>query len=360
MVEEVERLLYKNDLFVNREQEIEAIRDKARRISQGTEERRVVFFYGERGSSKTWLLRELERLLRDELSFATYFIDLEDRQSRDVNRLLADQPQERPLAVLVDAVEMVDDGFRNELLEWLLAPLAQDSRVLIVLAERGKPSYWSAPQFREKAETYDLPPFSEPYVEAQIGKQASNTSAAVDEVFELSGGYPWLIYLLAVRWPDRLGVLERAADLFLEGVDADLRRCLELLSVLRAFDESRMGALVPIHCPELAEEVQEYPGQARLRRRLVKETTLVRWNEELGGWVLDKPVRRTLEASLRERDKGMWRKLHCAAHRLYQRWAGEHPEDERWAEEADYHAKCLKNAGYNPDNCPEGSMGQEG
>ena len=354
MNQEIERLPYETALFVNRRREIQEALERARRVSQGVEERRVVFFYGERGSGKTWLLKKLERDVSEKFSFATYFIDLEQEKSRDVNVLCARAPSERPLAVFVDSVEAVDEGFRNELLERLLSPLAQERWVLIMLAERGRPSYWPDPAFRERAETYDLGPFEWDDIQELIERQTPGTSATVDVVFELSRGYPWLTYLLAKRWPDRLGALKRAAALFLEGVEDDLCCCLKALCVLRAFDESRMAELVPIHCPELAKEVRDYPHQVRLRQRLVRETTMVRWNDGLGGWVIDEPVRRTLEALLREEDEELWERLHCAAYRLYRRWAEEFG-DERWAEEADHHANSLS---HRLDACP-GRRGQE-
>jgi hypothetical protein len=92
-----------------------------------------------------------------------------------------------------------------------------------------------------------------------------------------------------------------------------------------------------------------YRDCSRIRQEMIG-VRLARWNETLGGYALDRDLRIILENYLFERDRDLWKRLHCRAYLLYDDWARRyHP---RWETEASYHAECLTSKGYTPQDCP--------
>ena len=269
-------------------------------------------------------------------------------------------PEQRPLVLLLDNVNEAGESYLDRLLEQVLAPRVQENDVLIVLAERGPPHFWPALEFRQKSDEIDLEPFEPPDIEKQVRKQAPATRAQLAEVESLGGGYPWSTYTLAWYLPDRLPALEQCAALFLEDMNGDLRPYFEALSVLRAFDETRIGPILRAYSPEFADRTWGYAACRTVRADLLA-TTLARWDGDARGYVLDEPLRLVLEAALRERERELWVRLHCTAYRLYQDWAESYPQSRAWWEqEARYHASCLAGAGLSPADCPEGERQEEG
>jgi hypothetical protein len=335
---------------VDREETLEIVLQKVRRISAGLPvERRVVIFHGQRGSGKTWLLQELERRLHNYIT--PRLIDLRERA--EVSTIKVQIPEQRPLALLVDNVNEASESQLDALLERVLAPLVQEKDVLIVLAERGRPHYWTAPEFREKSDEFDLGPFEPGDVEEQIKRQVPTAAAQAAEIESLGGGYPWSTYILARHLPQKRTALECCVALFLEGLDGSLRSYFEALSVLRAFDETRIGPLLRAYSPAFASRVWDYAACRKVRQRLVA-TMLARWNGDARGYVLDEPLRLVLEAALCERDLELWVLLHCTAYRLYADWAEDYEQSrEWWAQEKQHHANRLKGAGRSPADCPE-------
>jgi hypothetical protein len=381
MVDQVpDKLPYDHDKFVNREEILEIVLQKARRIADGLPvERRVVIFHGQRGSGKTWLLRELEwRLDNEDIAIPAYInllalwkeaeesvgfaMDAVLARLRSARRL-EDKPARleaqvkkvmsgAPIVLLVDHVEEASQ--LNKLLEErLLVPLVVEPQVFIVLAGRGPRYYWAAPELREHSEEYDLEPFGLTDVEEQAWKQVPGAAARAVTIKSLGGGHPWSTYILARLLPAKRAALEQCATLFLQDAGEHMRSHFEALSVLRAFDETRMAPLLRAYSLAFANRTWEYAACHKVREDLVA-TALARWSGEARGYVLDEPLRLVLEAALRERDFELWVRLHCVAYQLYADWTERYEQSrEWWAQEAQYHASRLKDAGRSPEDCPE-------
>jgi hypothetical protein len=184
-------------------------------------------------------------------------------------------------------------------------------------------------------------------------KQVPKPVAKVVEVQDLGGGYPWATDLLARYLPDKRTALGQCAAAFLADLNGQLKKPLEALAVLRAFDEARMPFLLPSYSAEFAKQTWDYAACRQVRAQLV-QSTLAYWDKNARGYVIDEPIRRVLEAGLRERDQSLWARLHCAAYRLYERWAEAYEQSrEWWRKEQHHHAGCLKETGYTPENCPK-------
>lgn len=286
----------------------------------------------------------------------SHYVILE-RESK-IDFLASRIPDGRPLVLLLDEVNAPDDPFLDELLERVLAPHAQESDVLIVLAERGQPHYWPAPEFREKADEYDLEPFTLKDTKTQIQRQVPNAEAASDKIASRTGGYPWANYILACQLPDEKAGLEHCVRSFLQDVDEALWPYFKVLSTLQSFDETRMGLILPFY-PKFKSQTWQY-ATCRDKRKAMVNTTLAQWQEEARGYVLDDSLRIVLEALLREEYPELWVRLHCAAYRMYDDWAEKYEQSRTWwTKEAQYHADKLEKAGYNPADCPEEDQEEE-
>lgn len=344
------RPAYVPNLFVDRASALELVLGKARRLADGElVKRRVVIFLGQRGAGKTWLLQELQHRLHD-MELETRFIDLERlwlAAEEHVGFAMADfrallEGVQRPLVLLMDNAQEGDDPLLRELEERVLARLTWETDVLIVLAERGRPHYWLTPDLRETSHEHELEPFGEPDVEAQLQKQVPDHELPIGTIETLSGGYPWLTYLIARFGPE-------ATDLFVDQFwgdeDKGLVAYAEALCILRAFDEVRMVPLLQVYSDEFVRESKSRRTRAQIQRRLV-DTTFVRWDADARGYVIDEPLRLVLEAGLRARDLELWKKLHRAAYYMYEDWSSRFTQSSAWwAQERDYHRQRLEEAG---------------
>lgn len=356
------KLPYDHDMFVGRRDELEVVLGKARRIVAGLPvERRVIIFHGRRGSGKTWLLREQEYCLCHEIGKEiARFVDLGEYVK--VAAIKAQIPEQRPLVLLMDDVNEADEKRLEALEEQVLAPLGQKPDVLIVLAERGRPYFWTTPEFREKSDEFDLDPFKPDDIKEQIEKQSPEAAAYAEEIAEIGGGFPWSTYILAQSLPDKVTALEHCVTMFLQDWkdEPDLRSYVEALCILKAFDETRMAILLPAYSSEFAGRTWNYAACRKVRENLVA-TTLALWDGDARGYVIDESLQIVLEAVLRERDLDLWTNLHCVAYQLYADWAKKYEQSrEYWEKEKQHHARRLRFAGFNPADCPEEESQEEG
>jgi len=378
--------------FVNREREIRLVLDKAAAIAGGEPVReRAIVFWGYRGSGRTWLLRRLTELLEEIPGMTSAYLDLAWYTSQPIEEVIrdlfvraagsiwgpdSDQAslysravdipfstvaawlirdvrdflQERALVLLLDHVYESDWELLELLEDEILALLAVQPHVLIVMAGRGRAYPWKTPELRLYTEEHYLQPFDEPLTEKQLKKQTPEAVARTPQIYQMSQGYPLGNYLLATR-PTVAQAMQEVVDALLDGVPARERSWLEALCVLRAFDEERIPILVAAYFDDPAIRNWPYKEVRQVRDRLL-QTALLRWSEDAGGWELDQAMRPVLEKYLEQSKPDVWQRLHCAAYRLYRYWEKQYPdEQQRWQDEARYHAKRLRDAGLDPDEC---------
>ena len=378
-------------LFVNREREIEWVRKKAQALSLGESVReRTIVFWGYKGTGRTWLLKRLEEMLPELGGVQAQYLDLGEwavhkpdqavkkvagrivgqarkRLGRSVTRPSDEQANsddwskglptdvrdllgEYVLVLLLDHVYEADWELLKPLEEQILTLLAVQPRVLIVMAGRGRAYPWKTPELRLYTEEYHLIPFDKDLTEQQLERQKPDAVPRTPEIHEMSQGYPLGNYLLAAR-PTVIEAMQETVNGLLDGVQAEERSWLEALCVLRTFDEERTPVILAAYFEDGSIREWPYKEIRQVRDRLLG-TRLARWKEEAGGWEVDEAIRPVLEKYLRETKPEIWRRLHCAAHKLYKDWERQYLEEqERWRQEAEYHAQCLREAGHNPDQC---------
>jgi len=394
-------LVYNDPYFVDREEALAVVLDKARALLRGEPVRnRTTTYYGPRGSGKSWLLRELHHRLQNTPEFqnqvTSLFIALGPATAgvpSDGLHVPADKTTEKwvneaadlfkniaqklgmgqpptpgadalatyviagcrlqgcPVVIIVDGVDEMPPEFLRELENHFLAPLSPEPYVLFVLGGRirdPRKYAWKMPELRLYADEVWLKPFAEEDTREQLKRLSSLglSPKAAPEVQKAGNGYPLSNVVLAThlegdppQWRDKGAALRECADLLLENVTPPLRDYFRALCVLRSFDEMRMPPLLAVWSGTPA-EYWDYQCCRRIREDMVA-TRLARWGESQ-GFVMDEAVRVVLENDLRENEPQRWRALHRAAYGLFTDWANRYPTaKDRWMPEAEYHQQFI-------------------
>ncbi len=368
---------YAASKFVDRENEIALVMDRARAIAQGCPvEGRVIVFAGERGLGKSWLLYYLRDQLTSVKDLSVYALSLKRYTTTPVpdlivNDILTDfartifpgkrwtSPaglrqelwvelrallQAEVLAVLVDEVHEADPRLLDELERYFLGPLALEPRVLIVMTGRGRLHLWRTPELRLKAVVKELQPFADvDCTKEQLTRQQKKAAPRASEIHSLSNGNPLANYLLAA-YSDPIAALDQVIEGMLEPLPSaerkQAREYLEALCVLRSFDEERIQAALTAY-DSVAYRDWTFEQAKQVREYLVR-WAFARWDGARGGYITDEPTRHLVEVYLMTAQRSKWLELHKSACQLYTDWAGKYPTAAaRWQEEAKYHKTCL-------------------
>lgn len=376
-------LPYNPALFVGRQDKIDQVLDIVVTLLAGkAPSTRTLIFTGQRGSGKTWLLHHLKKRFEDELKdrVRAIFVDLENWQTvaepekfvREVMAAFAQQlpaeagqvTEEEKFAVplrrwtewLVQDVRkwvgqgeivilLLDSVYETapetlELLEQsLLAPLAVEKGVLILMAGRGFPPFWHAPELGVYSEELKLEPFAEADSKALLAKASVDDPQRIRRVIELSGGYPYLLWALGCAKPEKdTETLKAALDYMLQPVlkDPETWQRWQSAAVLEVFDEDRLAKLSG---SDLA--------AAKDFLDTLLETNLAWYKKERRGYVLDAAIHQVWEQVIRLSNPNDWKALHQQAVQLYLNWAKQFQTTAAiWEERARYHEEqILKEAG---------------
>ena len=377
------RLSYDPSKFVDRHKELQLVVGKAKDLAVGSRvEKRIVVFHGARGAGKTWLLLEIERCLKQELATVlTLYLDLngfsasppDEAVRAIINRIRAAikekgspgpfqaRPGEkletltealvedvRRLGTLVLLFDHVNESPRDLLAlleDRCLSQLAVEPQALIVLAGRGKEYTWKAMELRLRCEECDLPNFDLSCTREQLEKQAPQAEPSAEKIYPLTAGYPWSNYIIGAHPTSRAEALERCAEFLLSGLPVTPNRAhLEALCVLRSFNDEMIPDLFAAYFDDPDYQKWGYRQCREARQALTGDTTVVRWNEASGGYVIDEAIGHVLENWLHECNRLTWERLHSAARNLFQEWREKYPRTaSRWQKEVDYHDGKLAN-----------------
>lgn len=376
---------YNEKLFVNRDDEIGKVTDRAQHLAAGhVVSECTVIFMGERGTGKTWLLKHLQTVLDRKPGVTPCGLDLmayEDwnpliavtdilqHLAKTLNlKLQTDEPSEmsrgflaqvterlddRVVVLLVDHVYEADWDLLDALEEYVLGPLAVEPQTLIVLAGRGRPYPFTTPELRFDAEFVDLEPFSASATRKQLERQRKRAVSRSQEIYNIGQGNPLANYLLA-EYEDPGEALDQVIHEMLKSIEDPSRRqsvreYLEALCVLRVFDEARIPAMLASYYDDLQYRQWSH-AQARQVREALIETGFARWDSKESAYALDEPVRQLVEQYMRSNKPAIWERLQCAAADLYQGWAQRYERTrERWQEAYQYHHQQLEHRGAD---CP--------
>lgn len=373
-----ERRAYDSTLYVNRQQEIDLVKDKCTAgTGNDTIPRPVICFWGGRGIGKSWLLGKLELELIGRKSLGPTGetvcarLDLDpyvvgqalwrvgglDRAEllHEVWRQLAAQAGEEvpttdrvteshwadglvnyavrliehdltPVILLdsVDELVMGDPAAYEWLEEHVLERLAITDRVVLVLASRGKPNYVQRWQMRRRVEDTEKTHLRA-FKEEDARVQARKLTPEVDSLFAYSHGYPLATDFLAEdvhaegdRMSDGIAAksLRSAVKNILEGVEPERAEIARLISVLRRVDIEPMRAVLVATKHPLAEGNERVIDDMILTLR---NDHLLYWDSDRKTYAFDAALRRVLADLLRLADGERFQQGNAAAAEFYRR-----------------------------------------
>lgn len=371
---------YSPNKFVNRNDEISIVMEKVQLLLQKkTPKRQVVIFQGERGTGKSWLLKELENRLNAAPGLTAYLLNLDEYRGQNPLLSIADilgklqttvtgqQPQtvpaieeinrtfqqtvqpgldNRPLVLLLDTVYESDWEILEALEKYILGAMVSHPNVVAVIAGRGRAYPWKVPEFRFSVQNEKLHPFlKEDFTKQQLRLQFEPSEAAqAHKIHTLSDGNPLANYLLAAYGGNPAPAFDQVITGMLDIIpQADNRRLvrhyLEALCVLEAFDEDRIPIMLAAYYQDDSYRHWNYARAKPVRDLLVK-WGFAYWDTPQGGYILDATTRRLVEHFLKESTPQLYKGLHQAASELFKAWAQLSPDAKtRWQSKADYHGR---------------------
>lgn len=404
----IERTLFDPDAFVGRADEeigrspeVNLILGKVRQLCNGDGvEKRVTVFSGEAALGKSWLLHQIENELKSGTDSCfrrvkTYRLDPPDRShieddfdaTREVKKILEAFAQgvlgevireislpelsrhvmdltkkaldSSFLVLFVDAVFEADWNFLELFEEHLLGPLAIIPNVLIVLSGRGRKFPWATPELRFRADFRDLQPFTLGDTRVQIerlNRPELAISDRIDLIQEIGQGVPgatgWLVKdsgFLDNQNPETLdAILNHLLESVPETDRTKIRRNIEALCVLRAFDDDRVSKLVQVYEEATGGSPENLPlthgASVNIQKNLVHEA-FAQYQNAQGAYTLDKYMAKLAEEYLKRQNYDLWIRLHTTAMNLYAEWVVKYERTkDRWVEEKSYHEEVLRSA----------------
>jgi hypothetical protein len=254
----------------------------------------------------------------------------------------------RPVLLLVDGVIESPEMLLKLLETHLLNPLTSPANVLIVMAGLSWRHRWVNPQLRQP--TLPLQPFDSPektYKQLLRQWDPDIDYAAAEEIHAISGGIPYLNYLLAHARHESLTLNHAIERLIFDRVPfADRGRIREFLEALALVDsvkdETIVATMIASH-NDKAHPLPESEARAILREELVGYK-LFRWNKAERAYIMDQTLKRLLTYYLESYQPDLAMRLHHAAVNLFADWAAAAGADEaktRWYPLQQFHQARL-------------------
>lgn len=362
-------LAFDLEKFVPRE-EIEQVHTivEALKANVSSPQPKSIAFQGEIGIGKSWLLQFLYQEFAKDEKLMVVYCDLKSYTGKDpsiavleIMSLFVNEEMKKNLGVSVGSasvvvmaeiqevlkkkllVTLIDHVYESDwkllrmLEEYLLGPLAIESRTFFVLTGRGREYPWKTPELRLRSKFVSLKAFTLDQTKDQLKRMAVKTEQAPDEIYKNSNGNPLANSLLINETREQF---DQAIERVLESIPIEnrkqMRMYLEALCVLRYFDEERIPAMLKAYDPSI-KLGEEHSQASKIRDELVR-TAFARWDDEKGGFVMDTYWQRLLSKYLELYEHQKWLKLHRAAVNLYKSWVKEYKTASKfWEKEIMYH-----------------------
>lgn len=359
--------------FVHRTKEIDIVRKTLDELeNSSTPQPKSIAFHGEIGIGKSWLLQRLYVEFSKDKRLRAIYCDLKKYSGKDVNESVLDVictflgeeesiKSEIPLnQTSASAIQKIQDILKSKMLvafidhvyesdwkllrsleEYLLGPLAIESRTLFVLTGRGREYPWKTPELRLRTKAVELEPFSQLETKEQLAKISPDLEKDFETVYKNSHGNPLANSLMVNASREKFDqAIDHVLDSIPMGDRARMRTYLLALSVLRYFDEERIPTMLKAYDASMKQS-DEYSQASKIRDELVR-TAFARWDDERGGFVMDKYWQGLLSKYLELYENQKWLALHKAALELYKKWLKDYPTAGKlWEQEIVYHESFL-------------------
>jgi hypothetical protein len=236
--------------------------------------------------------------------------------------------RQKVFALILDSIfDNCDWGILEKLEEVLLARLAREPNVLIVMTGRGRLYPWESPNLSVQITHRKLRPFDEQQTAQQI-YQKDNPSALVPnelpepalaqakQIIGLGGGIPLVNYLLAESHNPE-DALPRAVDVVLENAGEEYKNDIKALAVLEdGFRENEIPIMRQAMLPVAGLAIS--PVEIRRIRDELSDKRLVSWDR--GRYIVDSGIRKLIQERIRLKSPEEWDRLNEAAEKMYAEW----------------------------------------
>ena len=385
---------YDKDLFTNRKDELKLVARTLARLSRSDEPqpKRIILFYGNRGSGKSWLIQHLPGWLIQQYPFQSAAVDLAKFTSEDIDtaiiniqtqlliqlvsaasvaglpikrpydgaqlleRYLAAIVGNMPIVVFFDSVYDSNPEFLVPFEDHVLGILARQPKVMLVLTGRGRRYRWRIVGFRRLTVEHELTHFDTADAEQQLenfrGKQLL-ANIDIDEILRLSDGHPLSTTILAMNTDFSVALeqiirsimdmdLDLKTNLQVGNRPLNLRQATESLAVIEEFTEDEMVKLINVDHFNNTPQQLDHKMAVQIRSRLVAINLAFASGEGGYGYRLDDRLRTVLSLHLQMQSPSRFTTLHRAARDHFAEWTRDFPDEANlWGPKAASHQNIL-------------------
>jgi hypothetical protein len=256
---------------------------------------------------------------------------------RHIYQLIDDK---KAVVLFFDETEQADQEIVVPWLEeWLINPLIQDGRCIIVWTGR-RPQRWKRFEVRRRTRVQELGVFDEKSTQElfKINSSYSLTDFAIP-VRKLTGGHPYadtivLRYLdsmakkgkpLSQQQPDQLesGLLDILIHDFIDsfafkGLEPEIAHACRVMSLVRQFDVIMLREILSETTPKMFGHYGRNEFGGLLSR--LRTTQLVIWDDRRKGYAIDPTLRHILGEYIRRKQPRLYEQANEVSIRVYQDW----------------------------------------
>lgn len=261
-----------------------------------------------------------------------------NRVARSFIRFIKDLTSRGPVVLMFDETERVPGKLVSWLEEWIIAPLVQDGRCVIVWMGR-RPQRWKRFEVRRRARAQELGVFDEKGTQELFKKNSVYPlSDLTVPVHALTGGHPYADTIVlrhldgmaqAGQTPEKEGfdrieskLLNDLAQKFVEdftfkGLSEDVATACRLMSLVRQFDIIMLREILTETAPFVAEYRRDEFGNLLSQLR---GTQLVLWDDRRKGYAIDSTLRHIIGEHVRQYSPDIYTRVNFVAIQVYRDW----------------------------------------
>ncbi len=288
--------------------------------------------------------KKVQDAIADYRSFSTDDKDIKQRQlkhsdmARAFVQFVGEVSKRDPVVLLFDETEFADQDLVTWLEEWVLNPLIQNGKCLIVWAGR-RPQRWKRFEVRRRLRCQELKPFDNDDTVKLFKKNSTFPLEKFSEpVRRLTLGHPFAD-VVALRQLDYLAkegkippldqfssietnLIDGLVQEFVEAyafkyVSNELATACRMLALVRQFDVIMLREILTKTLPSFAKYQREEFGGVLSSLRA---TQLVWWDDRRKGYALDHTLRHILGENIRRHQPDLYAQVNQIAIEIYRDW----------------------------------------
>lgn len=274
------------------------------------------------------------------------------------NKTMEIYGNEQIIILLLDEVNIPSQKDRKEIEELFLVKLLTEyDNTILVTAGRSNLMWNNFILVSDISNTFSLPPFDDNKTREQMEHLKPGSGILATKVNKLGSGIPGNTVKLTEQItgnpldiPNEGKVVQLLANEIKDKnkIDARFYPMLESISILQGFYPEDVTPLFHNH-----HQLKDGWDESRVKevfqelcRIPIGPGELVDWDRDKKYWVMDERTRDLFEKELQIRDPELWKKLHCVALGMYQKW-GEKYNSDMYRNKSNYHKQRLLSAGLN-------------